>query len=157
MQISQPTILVDEKKCKENIRKMLTKAKSHKLIFRPQFKTHQSLDIGKWFKELGTNKITVSSLKMAEYFSEQWEDITVAFPMNILEINTVNELAKKITLNVCIENIESIQFLKKSLKHKINFFLKIDIGYHRTGINAINDNLIITILKEGEKIPLINF
>ena len=78
--------------------------KSHKLIFRPHFKTHQSLEIGKWFKELGTNKITVSSLKMAEYFSEKWEYITVAFPMNILEINTVNELAKKITLNVCIEN-----------------------------------------------------
>ncbi len=89
MQISQPTLLVDEKKCKENIYRMLKKAKSHKLIFRPHFKTHQSLEIGKWFKELGTNKITVSSLKMAEYFSEQFEDITVAFPLNILEINTM--------------------------------------------------------------------
>ena len=79
--------------------KMLKKAESHKLIFRPHFKTHQSLEIGKWFKELGTNKITVSSLKMAEYFSCQWKDITVAFPLNILEMHTVNELAKKITLN----------------------------------------------------------
>ena len=103
MQISQPTLLVDEKKCRKNIQKMLKKAKSHKLIFRPHFKTHQSLEIGKWFKELGTNKITVSSLKMAEYFSCQWKDITVAFPLNILEMHTVNELAKKITLNVCIE------------------------------------------------------
>ena len=157
MNISQPTLLVDEKKCRKNILKMLKKAESHKLIFRPHFKTHQSLEIGKWFKELGTNKITVSSLKMAEYFSCQWKDITVAFPLNILEMHTVNELAKKITLNVCIENIESIQFLKKRLKHKINFFLKVDIGYHRTGINAINDNLINSILKEAEKNPLINF
>ena len=114
MKITQPTLFIDKTKCKENIYRMFSKAKSNKLDFRPHFKTHQSIEIGLWFKEIGVNKITVSSFTMAEYFSSQWDDITVAFPINILEIETINNLAKKITLNICIENIESILFVSSS-------------------------------------------
>jgi len=157
MKINQPTLFIDKTKCKENIYRMFSKAKSNKLDFRPHFKTHQSIEIGLWFKEIGVNKITVSSFTMAEYFSSQWDDITVAFPINILEIETINNLAKKITLNICIENIESILFLNEHLKYRLNIFLKIDVGYHRTGINPTNIDLINTILSEVDTNPFISF
>ena len=67
--ITKPTFLIDEIKCKSNINFMAEKAASHNLIFRPHFKTHQSLEIGSWFKEIGVSKITVSSIEMASYFS----------------------------------------------------------------------------------------
>jgi D-serine deaminase-like pyridoxal phosphate-dependent protein len=69
-------------------------AQKHSLAFRPHFKTHQSLELGNWFKDYGVTQITVSSLEMAEYFATQWNDITVAFPVNVLEINRINSLAK---------------------------------------------------------------
>ena len=155
--ITKPTLFIDKKKCKENINNMFSKAKTNNLELRPHFKTHQSLEIGAWFKKVGVNKITVSSVSMAEYFSTQWNDITIAFPTNVLEIEPINKLAKKITLNLSIENEESISFLSKHLKYKINVFLKIDVGYHRTGIDPTNFNLINTILYKIDTNPLMSF
>ena len=118
MKITKPTLLLDEYKCKKNIQNMFSRAQLHQVDLRPHFKTHQSLEIGQWFKEVGVNKITVSSLEMAIYFAEEWNDITVAFPVNILEIDTINALAEKIKLNLLIESKETILFLNKHLKHK---------------------------------------
>ena len=144
--ITKPTLFLDKRKCKKNIYRMFSKAHSFGLAFRPHLKTHQSLDIGKWFKQIGTKKITVSSVTMAEYFSSDWNDITIAFPTNILEINRINDLAKRITLNLLIENEESVLFLTDNLKSKINVFIKIDVGYNRTGIDPTNTDLIDRIL-----------
>ena len=155
--ITKPTLILDKKKCKENISHMFSKSKKHNLEFRPHFKTHQSLEIGSWFKDAGVKKITVSSVSMAEYFAEQWKDITIAFPTNILEIEAINTLAERITLNLCIENQESISFLSTHLKFKINVFLKVDVGYHRTGINPENSILINRILDNIDANPLVNF
>src|SRR5664279_4243936 len=88
MKITVPTLLVDKQKCLANIKFMSDKAKKNNSTFRPHFKTHQSIEIGNWYKEFGVEKITVSSLRMAEYFTNTgWSDITVAFPVNILEID----------------------------------------------------------------------
>lgn len=115
---------------------MSSKAKQNNLIFRPHFKTHQSRIIGQWFKQFGVDKITVSSIRMAEYFAnDDWNDITVAFPVNLREIETINALAEEIQLNLTVENIESVDFLKKHLKYKVGYFIKIDTGYGRTGIS----------------------
>ena len=133
--ITKPTLLLDEKKCRKNIEAMCLKAINHRVSFRPHFKTHQSLEIGSWFKEFSIEKITVSSLEMAKYFAEDWNDITVAFPVNILEIDTINSLAQNIALNLLVESQESIAALESSLKHRVGAFIKIDTGYHRTGIS----------------------
>lgn len=153
--IIKPTLLLDEKKCRRNIRKVYNKAVNKSLIFRPHFKTHQSLEIGSWYKELGVNKITVSSLEMADYFSSQWNDITVAFPVNILEIELINSLAKRIQLNLMVESIEAAIFLMSHLQYNIGVFIKIDVGYKRVGIDPSNReeiDAIITLLESSDKI-----
>ena len=155
--ITKPTLFVDKIKCRENIIRMFSKARNNNLELRPHFKTHQSLEIGSWYNEVGVSKITVSSVSMAEYFSSQWDDITIAFPTNILEIEPINRLAEKITLNLSIENEESILFLSKNLKFRINAFIKIDVGYHRTGINPKNIDLIDIILQKIDNTPLVSF
>ena len=49
------------------------------------FKTHQSLDVNVFL--ILQAIATVSSVSMAKYFSDQWDDITIAFPINILEMD----------------------------------------------------------------------
>jgi len=144
--ITKPTLLLDKQKCKRNIEMMFSKAKTNHVSFRPHFKTHQSLEIGRWFKELGVDKITVSSLEMAQYFSSEWDDITVAFPVNILEIETINQLSEKITLNLLVESVEAVRYLVQNTKNNIGIFIKIDIGYHRTGIPPTSTQQIDEIL-----------
>ncbi|MBK6263783.1 alanine racemase [Marivirga sp. S37H4] len=158
MKIIQPTLLLNEETCHRNIQNMVDKAKKHNCILRPHFKTHQSAEIGQWFRQQGVTKCAVSSLGMAIYFTNAgWKDITVAFPLNVLESDKVNELAKKITLNICIESLETAEILSHFIQHSVNIFIKVDAGYHRTGINTDDFQQIEAILQKINDNPLLNF
>ncbi len=114
---------------------MTQKAKESNVTFRSHFKTHQSAEIGDWFRDEGVTKITVSSLTMAEYFANAgWKDILVAFPVNILEIERIIALAPNIGLTLLLEAEEPLNFLANNLTSKVSISIKIDTGYHRTGI-----------------------
>jgi len=150
----KPTLIIDTLKVKRNIEKMLRKTVERKVVFRPHFKTHQSAEIGEILREKGVDKITVSSVSMAEYFADHgWNDITIAFPVNLLEINEINQLASDISLNLLVESSFSSNFLAQQLYHDVGIFIKIDTGYHRTGIDALNYkeiDSIIEIIKTAE-------
>jgi D-serine deaminase-like pyridoxal phosphate-dependent protein len=152
-----PTLLLDEQRCRANIATMAAKASRHGLIFRPHFKTHQSLALGRWFKQAGVTRITVSSLTMAGYFASDWDDITVAFPVNILEIETINRLAARITLNLLVESAEAVHLLGAGLRHSVGFFIKIDVGAQRTGIAASDSAAIDTIIKTAARNTKLHF
>ena len=94
---------------------------------------------------------------MAKYFSKDWSDITVAFPVNILEIETVNRLAEKIQFNLLVESVETADFLKRSLTNRVGFFMKIDVGYKRTGISPTDTEKIDEILTLTEDNEYLEF
>lgn len=160
-EIIRPTLIIDKQICIQNIEKMLEKTREHGLKFRPHFKTHQSAQIGDWFKKYGIQSITVSSVKMAEYFAlHGWDDITIAFPLNILEIENVNRLAANIHLNVLVENKEAAIFLAEKCKYKTGVYIKIDTGYHRTGILSSKTGVIdqcLEILANNKKLTFKGF
>ncbi|MDX5483045.1 MAG: alanine racemase [Hymenobacteraceae bacterium] len=135
MRITTPTLLLDKQKAQQNIRRMVEKAQRNNVRLRPHFKTHQSAQVGEWFREAGVSVITVSSVRMAQYFANHgWDDILVAFPANVLEMESINELASRIKLHLVAVNIETVEALAKHLKHPAHLWLKIDTGYRRTGI-----------------------
>ncbi len=137
MQISKPTLVVDSQQCSKNIAKMKAKAEKHNLSLRPHFKTHQNKEIAELYRAVGIDKCTVSSVEMAEYFAScGWNDITIAFPVNLREIEKIPPLNERITLNLLVESVESVNFLEENLSAQISLFIKLDTGYHRTGIWA---------------------
>lgn len=137
---------------------MAKKAIDNDIIFRPHFKTHQSIEIGRWFREEGTDRITVSSLRMAEYFaSDGWKDILVAFPVNILEIETINLLAAEIKLSLLVESAGTVEFLSKNLRSPVGVYVKADIGYHRTGVRYDDFDAMALILESISCSALISF
>jgi D-serine deaminase-like pyridoxal phosphate-dependent protein len=189
--ITRPTLLVDKSKCLRNLQKMKSKVdqvnnhrhRRHRLNvndgssslatsllrFRPHCKTHASLEIGRWMKdEIGVDCITVSSLTMAQYFKEIFNDITVAFTVNILEIDTINDLittsssttsthdnmdtrsplpSPPFKLNLLVENVETVQFLQQHLKGSVGIYIKIDVGYGRTGIRAQDFDRVAEVVR----------
>lgn len=156
--IVRPALLLDERKCKANIARIVNKAKKAEVKLRPHFKTHQSHEIGRWFRDLGIIRCTVSSIKMADYFARDgWNDITIAFPVNPLEHVLINDLASKIKLNLCVSSIDALKLLRENLKHTINIFIEVDNGYHRTGIQPENREAIDTILAIIHESELMRF
>ncbi|MFO8234189.1 MAG: alanine racemase [Bacteroidales bacterium] len=157
MQLTKPTLLLDPKKVEENIAFMKEKADTHNLAFRPHFKTHQSKIIGEWFKKAGVKQITVSSVEMASYFAEAgWDDILIAFPLNINEIEEVNTLSKSINLHLTIENDEAIKALKNKLENQVGIYIKIDAGYGRTGIEWYNAKRVNALIEKIHEFPKTN-
>ncbi|MCX6280923.1 MAG: alanine racemase [Bacteroidetes bacterium] len=159
--IRRPTLLVDEAICKANIHWMAERAKKLGVKFRPHFKTHQSGLIGEWFREEGVRAITVASVSMARYFIEKgWEDITIAFPLNLRESDELIELSGKADLNILVtmsEPLESFGQKFYGIKRPVGVFVKIDTGYHRTGLTVSDNEEIEIIINTCRKHSLLTF
>lgn len=143
--ISGTTLLLDEDKCRANIHAMAQRAKNAGVMFRPHFKTHQSASVGKWFRDEGVDCITVSSVDMAAYFADHgWDDITIAFPVNIRELTKIKKLSSRIRLNLLVEDAETVKHLDAS-GIETDLFIKIDVGAGRTGIAVESTDEIISL------------
>jgi D-serine deaminase-like pyridoxal phosphate-dependent protein len=102
---------------------------------RPHFKTHQSAEIGTWFRAEGVDRITVSSLDMASYFADHgWDDITVAFPVNLREIDKINRLAAHVRLHLLVDAVSTVQRLAASLAAPVAIWIEADTGSNRSGV-----------------------
>jgi len=148
LNITTPILLIDEEKCRRNIEKMVSKARSSQAILRPHFKTHHSAKIASWYRDAGVKQCTVSSVSMGHYFaSHGWNDITIAFPYNLREAQEIDELAAKTDLNILLESTESLEHAKTNLRNTLGYFIKLDVGTHRTGIDPMDHNLIQELIQ----------
>ncbi len=141
-----PKLLLDKEKCLRNMEKMARKAETHSLSLRPHCKTHQSAEIGNWFRDFGVDSITVSSFPMARYFARAgWKDILVAFPFQPGEMENLIDLSEQCQLSILVDSPAALPFLNH-IPGKVSFYLDIDTGYGRTGILAENTDLIEQII-----------
>jgi D-serine deaminase-like pyridoxal phosphate-dependent protein len=142
-QITTPTLLLDEARARRNIQTMAWKARRADARFRPHFKTHQAAIVGEWFREAGVTAITVSSFDMARYFADHgWDDITVAFPINLRQINEVNALASQVKLGVLVDSIVALNSLSSALEHPVHVWVEVNAGYVRSGVDWRDDALL---------------
>ena len=156
--IVSPTFLIDETRCRINIREMAQKANKNQVVFRPHFKTHQSLQIASWFREEAVHAITVSSLKMAQCFiNDGWDDVTLAFPVNIRAMDWIRQLSEKAKLHLVIESNSAIEALEKGLTNKTKIFIKIDTGYGRTGVPSTQKTTIDNLVSQLSKSSKLSF
>lgn len=155
--IVKPTLIVHKERVVRNIQKIAAKAAQSKVRFRPHFKTHQSAEIGEWFREFGVDCITVSSVDMAIYFANHgWRDITIAFPLNIREMDKINRLAERVSVNLLLESSETAGFLTERARYKLNVWIEIDAGYHRSGISREKISEIIAVAEKISHSPLLS-
>lgn len=145
--IQTPTLLINERQTRENISWMTEKASLNNVRLRPHFKTHQSAEIANWFREQGVQQCTVSSISMAGYFARHgWEDITIAFPVNLREMQALNHLVKIIkTTGLLVESSEIVERLDASLESPADVWIKVDCGNHRTGVLWSAEDELLTV------------
>lgn len=154
--IKKPTLLVDRRKAQANIGRMLKKASDHVALLRPHFKTHQSVEVGQWFREMGVDRIAVSSFSMAQQFAKaDWKDILIAFPVNLREMEEINRLANSVRLGLTVSAHGVMPLLADHLQAPVDLWLKIDVGTHRTGFDPEDLDAIGLALQQAKENPLI--
>jgi D-serine deaminase-like pyridoxal phosphate-dependent protein len=152
--IDQPVLLIDEAVTRANIARMVQRAYDRSVSFRPHFKTHQSAQIGEWFRELGVKKITVSSVEMAEYFADHgWTDILIAFSLNPRQTKRIEALAGRLHLGILIENVDVLPPLVLFGQQPLDVWIKVDAGSRRTGLDWQDKNGIHEICEAVSRIP----
>ncbi len=135
LNIRRPTLVLDRARAVRNIERMAARASSAGVALRPHFKTHQSLGVGRWFRDVGVSAITVSSVAMAHYFAgDGWTDITVAFPVNLRELDDIAALAERVRLGVLVDSRDAAQAVARRMGTPLRVWLKIDTGYGRAGV-----------------------
>jgi D-serine deaminase-like pyridoxal phosphate-dependent protein len=113
---------------------MARKAAASGVRFRPHFKTHQSLEVGRWFRAAGVEAITVSSPDMAvEFAADGWEDILIAVPLNPGAEAVYRDLSERVTLGLLVDHPDHVAFLQRT-GLRVNAWIKIDAGYGRVGV-----------------------
>jgi len=143
MPFTRPTLLLDERRCRDNIRRMSAKAGRHGIRLRPHFKTHQSLAVGRWFRDEGVAAITVSCVDMAACFAaDGWRDITIAFPVNPHDAGRIDRLAAGSRLCCLVESPAAATMLDGGLENRVDMMIKVDTGYGRTGIRWEDEALL---------------
>lgn len=174
MKIVKPVLIVDRAQVGRNILRMQEKIKraATAIRFRPHFKTHQSAQVGEIFREAGITSIAVSSVSMAHYFASYgWRDITIAVLHNRMEIDGVRDLLamEGMNLELLVDTRGTIRFLDEQLKGKwgqgpdatgknrVNTWIKIDTGYHRTGLEWNRKDEIFCEVETLQKSKVLHF
>ncbi|MFC1492431.1 alanine racemase [candidate division KSB1 bacterium] len=156
--IIKPTLIINKERVQNNIKTMAEKAWFSGVRFRPHIKTHQNADIGYLFREAGIESITVSSIDMAKYFAGHgWKDITIAFPVNILQMEDLRNLAGTVKLGLLVESENTVRSIGEKLRSKADIWIKVDTGYGRTGIESGQGSRIAEIIFEIKKYTDLEF
>ena len=155
---TKPTLILDEAKCRKNIEYMAHKAKQLGVTYRPHFKTHQSIVVGRWFRDYGVERIAVSSIPMAQYFAaDGWGDITIAFPFVKQQADAINELASQIKLNLVVSSLGNAEDMVSVITQRVNILIEIDSGQGRTGVQPYDLESIDGIIHLLNQNSYINF
>jgi D-serine deaminase-like pyridoxal phosphate-dependent protein len=148
--IKTPSLIVDFGRMKRNAERIANRAKELNVNLRPHVKTHRCLEIARLQTEKTSGGIMVSTLSEAKFFSANgFSDITYGVPVEKGKFDEAIEIARKTeNFSLLTDDLESVKALNEKAKSenvKLNIFVKIDVGYHRCGVEPVT--------KEAFEIP----
>lgn len=137
--IKTPSPIVDFGRMKRNAERITARAKALNVRLRPHVKTHRCAEIARLQTENNFGGIMVSTLSEAHFFSKNgFSDIIYGVPLERGKFTEAIQISKRIEkFAVLTDDAATVGELNNAAKRenaKINVFLKVDVGYHRCGV-----------------------
>ncbi len=137
--IKTPSLIVDFQRMKRNAEQITARAKALNVALRPHVKTHRCLEIARLQTENNFGGIMVSTLAEAHFFSQNgFSDITYGVPIERGKFAEAIAISKTIErFAILTDDAETVDKLNKAAKREnaeLDVFLKVDVGYHRCGV-----------------------
>src|SRR5258708_5999673 len=121
---------------------MQAAANAHGLRLRPHAKTHKSPQIATLQIQRGAVGICCAKLGEAEVFADEGiADIRIPYPLNPVNADRVFALAQRILLSFIVDDpavAEAWSGLAKARGLKLDVLVKVDVGFHRCGIDPLS-------------------
>ena len=134
-----PAVLVDKSRLLANIEKMQRAATAAGIRLRPHAKTHKSVAIAQCQIAAGAVGITVATVGEAEVFADHGiQNIRIAYPLPVSVAERIIALMSKTHISIVVDNAtiaEHWSDLMCNARHRLDVLVKVDVGFHRCGIN----------------------
>lgn len=131
--LETPALLLHLDVVERNLERMAERARRLGVALRPHAKTHKCVELARRQLAHGATGITVATLAEAEAFVKAGiADLTWAFPIDVTHIPHARRIARRATLRVVTDDLETARALAGSGLH---VWLKVDCGYHRAGVD----------------------
>lgn len=150
--LGTPALLVERNAVQNNCRRMREKARASRTGFRPHVKTHKTIEGALLQHDGERGPICVSTMAEAEFFAAAgFDDITYAFPLAPHNIERAARLARSVRhLNLLLDHrqtLAAVERFHEQSGQQLEFFLKVDCGYHRAGVDPDSDESVELALR----------
>jgi len=137
--IPTPAVLVESSTLTSNLSKMQAAVNARGIRLRPHAKTHKSPYVARLQIERGAVGICCAKLGEAEVFADAgFTDIRLPYPLNPVNADRVFALADRIALSFIVDDPAVAQAWSKLAAARgtaLDVLIKVDVGFHRCGID----------------------
>ncbi len=145
MSLRTPYPVVSASRLKANIARMQALATSASIGLRPHSKTHKSPVIARMQIEAGAVGICCAKLGEAEVFADHGiTDIRLPYPVNPSNADRVVALLDRVTLSIIVDDEDVARDWSSAMVlagKTLNILVKIDVGFHRCGMDPATPDL----------------
>lgn len=158
--IPTPRVFVDRGRMAANIAAMQARANAAGVRLRPHSKTHKSPIVAKLQLEAGAAGICCAKLGEAEIMVEAGiTDIRLPYPVNPSNAARVMVLQDRARLSIIVDDLgvaTEWSALMAAANRKLDVLVKVDVGFHRCGVNPEAPDVLTTI-RAIAALPGLNF
>ncbi len=134
-----PAVLLDSSRLTRNLSRMQAAANARGVRLRPHAKTHKSPRVAALQIERGAVGICCAKLGEAEVFADEGiADIRLPYPLNPANADRVFALARRVLLSFIVDDpavADVWSGLAAARGTKLDVLIKVDVGFHRCGID----------------------
>ena len=136
--LKTPSLVLDVAKVRRNAAEMSQRVKQFGADLRPHIKTHKCIEVARMQTAGHSGAVTVSTLAEARAFAANgFSKITYAVPIEPGKFDEAIELSRDCELSLITDDVGipvQLNDVAKRANAHLHLFLKVDVGYHRCGV-----------------------
>jgi D-serine deaminase-like pyridoxal phosphate-dependent protein len=145
-QLETPCVVVDRERLESNLERMQRLADRHGVALRPHAKTHKCLEIGDLQLAQGAAGLTCAKTDEARFFLQGGSpSVTVAYPVVAPEkVRRLLAAAREAEVRLTVDSELGAEVLGRAAAESggtLPIFLKVDVGFHRCGLERDDPRL----------------
>jgi D-serine deaminase-like pyridoxal phosphate-dependent protein len=147
--VETPALLLDRRRMERNIARMRERMREHGVALRPHVKTNKSIDVTRRMLEGSHGRITVSTLREADYFADHGvTDILYAVGITPNKLAHVFDLrGRGVRVTTILDSVPAARAVAdatNAASATLDVMLEVDTDGHRSGIKPDSDDLLAT-------------
>ncbi len=143
--LATPAVLVDRPRLFANLDRVQQLADRSGKRLRPHAKTHKAPVVARWQMERGACGICCAKLGEAEVFAAAGiGDIRLPYPLQPINAPRMLALMERASISTIVDHLEVARGWSDAMRHlgrTLDVLVKVDVGFHRCGIDPEADAL----------------